>query len=69
MRFTCNSTGEDYLVVISIVCLPTYILYVARGIILLTKFQFVTHKVFGNDLIVFLAIYMVFLVGFSQGKY
>lgn len=67
MRLACQIIVEDYLVTLAIVFLPTYILYLGRGIKTITVFAHIIHRVIKTDMISFLAIYLIFLMGFSQG--
>ena len=66
MRFSCQTYGEDVLMVLSIVFKSTYILYLGRGFTFVTTFVFVIHKVISTNFVRFGIIFAIFLFGFSQ---
>jgi len=69
MRLSCQIVAEDYFVTLAITFLPTYILYLGRGIKRITVFAYIIQRVIKTDLITFIAIYVLFLMGFSQAFY
>ncbi len=69
MRLACQIVAEDYLVSLAITFLPTYILYLGRGIKRITVFCYIIQRVIKTDLITFIAIFILFLMGFSQAFY
>ncbi len=69
MRLTCTYTGEDYLIVLTIILKPTYILYLGRGFRFITTFVFIIHQVIKTNFLRFLIIILIFMFGFSQSFY
>ena len=68
MRFWCVSQGEDILTAISIMLMSTYILYLGRGFKAVTTLVFIIQQTIRHDLGKFLAIFSIFVIGFSQCK-
>ena len=68
MRYSCETYGEDVLIVMSIVFKSTYILYLGRGFTFVTTFVFVIHKVISTNFVRVGIIFAIFLFGFSQCK-
>jgi hypothetical protein len=67
MRYSCNDVVEDYLIVISILMKSLYILFLGRGFTRTCTFVYIIHQVIKTQYFVFLCVWIIFAMGFSQG--
>nr|XP_039262260.1 transient receptor potential cation channel subfamily V member 5-like [Styela clava] len=68
-RLTCSVAAEDILISLVIcTCIP-YCLFFCRGFKLVGPFIVMIYKMIVGDLLIFLIIYSIFLLGFSQAMF
>ncbi|CAH1783392.1 unnamed protein product [Owenia fusiformis] len=68
-RAFCQSTYEDVMGVLAILCTAPYFLFFCRGFKIVGPFVIMIYKMILTDLLRFITIYCVFLIGFSQSMY
>ncbi|XP_070540761.1 transient receptor potential cation channel subfamily V member 5-like isoform X2 [Ptychodera flava] len=68
-RAVCQPIYEDIMVILAILMTCPYFLFFLRPFKLVGPFVVMIYKMIRGDLLKFFAIYIVFLVGFSQAMY
>jgi transient receptor potential cation channel subfamily V member 5 len=68
-RVSCEHTLEDYLVVLVTLFISTHFLYYFRGFRVLGPITLIIKNMVKGDLMRYLLIYFVFMMGFSQALY
>ncbi|XP_077992158.1 transient receptor potential cation channel subfamily V member 6-like [Glandiceps talaboti] len=68
-RITCEPIYEDIMVILAMLMTCPYFLFFLRPFKLVGPFVVMIYKMIRGDLLRFFAIYLVFLIGFSQGMY
>lgn len=68
-RVACEHTVEDYLVVLVTLFISTHFLYYFRGFRVLGPITLIIKNMVKGDLMRYLLIYSVFMMGFSQSLY
>ncbi|KAK4879350.1 hypothetical protein RN001_007496 [Aquatica leii] len=69
LRFSCNEEAEDTVAVMIMITTAPYFLFFCRGFKTVGPFVVMIYRMVMGDLIRFAAIYMVFVIGFSQAYY
>jgi len=69
LRVACESVGEDYLIILSIICKCSYVLYLGRGFKRITTFVYIIHQVIKTQFFRFVLIFVIFAFAFSQAFY
>ncbi|GFS44729.1 transient receptor potential cation channel subfamily V member 5 [Trichonephila inaurata madagascariensis] len=68
LRFTCSHQGEDISAVFVMLTTAPYFLFFCRGFKLVGPFVVMIYKMILTDLLCFVTIYIVFVLGFAQGE-
>ncbi|CAK8683420.1 unnamed protein product [Clavelina lepadiformis] len=68
-RYTCSLAAENVLLTIAICTCVPYLLFFCRGFKLVGPFIVAIYNMITGDLLRFLIIYLIFLMGFSQAMY
>ncbi|GBM01256.1 hypothetical protein AVEN_170312-1 [Araneus ventricosus] len=66
LRFTCSHQGEDISAVFVMLTTAPYFLFFCRGFRLVGPFVVMIYKMILTDLLCFVTIYIVFVLGFAQ---
>ncbi|CAL1265247.1 unnamed protein product [Larinioides sclopetarius] len=69
LRFTCSHQGEDISAVFVMLTTAPYFLFFCRGFRLVGPFVVMIYKMILTDLLCFVTIYIVFVLGFAQAYY
>ncbi|KYN04879.1 Transient receptor potential cation channel subfamily V member 6 [Cyphomyrmex costatus] len=69
LRFTCSDEVEDILAVVVMLTTAPYFLFFCRGFKTVGPFVVMIYRMIMGDLIRFVSIYLVFVMGFSQAYY
>ncbi|XP_015521251.2 transient receptor potential cation channel subfamily V member 5 isoform X1 [Neodiprion pinetum] len=69
LRLTCADEVEDMLAVVVMLTLAPYFLFFCRGFKTVGPFVVMIYRMIMGDLLRFVSIYMVFVMGFSQAYY
>ncbi|XP_076364510.1 LOW QUALITY PROTEIN: transient receptor potential cation channel subfamily V member 5-like [Tachypleus tridentatus] len=69
LRLTCTSRVEDVVGVFVMITTAPYFLFFCRGFKLVGPFVVMIYKMIVTDLLRFVTIYLVFVMGFSQAFY
>ncbi|KAG8202146.1 hypothetical protein JTE90_010505 [Oedothorax gibbosus] len=69
LRFTCSHQGEDISAVFVMLTTAPYFLFFCRGFKLVGPFVVMIYKMILTDLLCFVTIYIVFVLGFAQTYY
>ncbi|XP_076042112.1 uncharacterized protein LOC143026009 [Oratosquilla oratoria] len=69
LRMTCSNTAEDIVAVIVMLCTAPYFLFFCRGFKTVGPFVTMIYTMLVGDLLRFVTIYLVFVLGFSQAYY
>ncbi|KYM91409.1 Transient receptor potential cation channel subfamily V member 5 [Atta colombica] len=69
LRFTCSDEVEDMLAVVVMLTTAPYFLFFCRGFKTVGPFVVMIYRMIMGDLIRFVSIYLVFVMGFSQAYY
>ncbi|GAB6027573.1 hypothetical protein CHUAL_001812 [Chamberlinius hualienensis] len=69
LRFTCDYESEDKVAVISMLTTAPYFLFFCRGFKMVGPFVVMIYRMIQGDLLRFVVIYLVFVLGFSQAYY
>lgn len=65
-RASCAYTYEDVMGVLAILCTAPYFLFFCRGFRNVGPFVVMIYKMIRTDLLRFMVIYFIFVIGFSQ---
>lgn len=68
LRFACADEVEDMLAVVAMLTTAPYFLFFCRGFKTVGPFVVMIYRMIMGDLLRFVSIYLVFVMGFSQGK-
>ncbi|XP_076372372.1 transient receptor potential cation channel subfamily V member 5-like isoform X2 [Tachypleus tridentatus] len=68
LRLTCSCWAEDIVAVFVMITTAPYFLFFCRGFKLVGPFVVMIYKMIMTDLLRFVTIYLVFVMGFSQGN-
>ncbi|ESO92828.1 hypothetical protein LOTGIDRAFT_216486 [Lottia gigantea] len=68
-RASCSHQYEDYMAVFAILCTAPYFLFFCRGFRTVGPFVVMIYKMIKGDLLRFVIIYVIFLIGFSQAMF
>lgn len=68
LRFACADEVEDMLAVVVMLTTAPYFLFFCRGFKTVGPFVVMIYRMIMGDLIRFVSIYLVFVMGFSQGN-
>lgn len=68
LRFACVDEIEDVVAVVIMLTTAPYFLFFCRGFKTVGPFVVMIYRMVMGDLLRFAAIYLVFVMGFSQGK-
>ena len=68
-RLACNPLVEDRLAVMVMLCTGPYFLFFCRGFKLTGPFVSMIYRMMAADLLRFVTIYFIFVMGFSQAYY
>ena len=68
-RLTCQPTYEDPLAVLTMFLVPLYFLFFCRGFKSTGPFVTMIYRMMAADLLRFVIIYAIFVMGFSQSYY
>jgi len=69
LRLTCADEVEDILAVVVMLTTAPYFLFFCRGFKSVGPFVVMIYRMIMGDLLRFVSIYLVFVLGFSQGKH
>lgn len=69
LRLTCADEVEDILAVVVMLTTAPYFLFFCRGFKSVGPFVVMIYRMIMGDLLRFVSIYLVFVIGFSQGTY
>lgn len=69
LRFACYRTTEDHVAVVIMLTTAPYFLFFCRGFKTVGPFVVMIYRMVMGDLIRFVSIYLVFVMGFSQAYY
>lgn len=69
LRFSCADEVEDMLAVVVMLTTAPYFLFFCRGFKTVGPFVVMIYRMIMGDLLRFVCIYLVFVMGFSQGKH
>ncbi|XP_055376227.1 transient receptor potential cation channel subfamily V member 5 [Condylostylus longicornis] len=69
LRFSCLTEIEDYVAVVIMLTTAPYFLFFCRGFKTVGPFVVMIYRMVMGDLLRFVAIYFVFVMGFSQAFY
>nr|XP_018900825.1 PREDICTED: uncharacterized protein LOC109032930 [Bemisia tabaci] len=69
LRFSCEDEAEDILAVMIMLLTSPYFLFFCRGFKTVGPFVVMIYRMVMGDLLRFVSIYMVFVMGFSQAYY
>ncbi|CAG0905234.1 unnamed protein product [Darwinula stevensoni] len=69
LRFACTTQAEDIFAVMSMVTIAPYFLFFCRGFKTVGPFVVMIYKMIKGDLLRFVTIYSVFIMGFAQSYY
>lgn len=69
LRFACSREMEDHVAVIIMLTTAPYFLFFCRGFKTVGPFVVMIYRMVMGDLIRFVSIYLVFVMGFSQAYY
>lgn len=69
LRLTCADEVEDNLAVVVMLTTAPYFLFFCRGFKTVGPFVVMIYRMIMGDLLRFVAIYLVFVMGFSQGNF
>ncbi len=67
-RLSCSSGAEDNLALLVMLMTGPYFLFFCRGFKLTGPFVVMIYRMMAADLIRFVTIYFIFVMGFSQGN-
>lgn len=68
LRLICADQVEDMLAVVVMLTTAPYFLFFCRGFKTVGPFVVMIYRMIMGDLLRFVSIYLVFVMGFSQGK-
>ena len=68
LRLACADEVEDMLAVVVMLTTAPYFLFFCRGFKTVGPFVVMIYRMIMGDLLRFVCIYLVFVMGFSQGK-
>lgn len=68
LRFACADEIEDMLAVVVMLTTAPYFLFFCRGFKTVGPFVVMIYRMIMGDLLRFVSIYLVFVMGFSQGN-
>jgi len=68
LRLTCADEVEDILAVVVMLTTAPYFLFFCRGFKTVGPFVVMIYRMIMGDLLRFVSIYLVFVMGFSQGN-
>lgn len=68
LRLSCADKAEDMLAVVVMLTTAPYFLFFCRGFKTVGPFVVMIYRMIMGDLLRFVSIYLVFVMGFSQGK-
>lgn len=68
LRFACADEVEDMLAVVVMLTTAPYFLFFCRGFKTVGPFVVMIYRMIMGDLIRFVSIYLIFVMGFSQGN-
>ncbi|KAL7635754.1 UNVERIFIED_CONTAM: hypothetical protein RMT77_013571 [Armadillidium vulgare] len=69
LRICCMSEAEDLVAVIAMICTGPYFLFFCRGFKVVGPMVTMVYTMLAGDLLRFVTIYFVFIMGFSQAYY
>ncbi|XP_035213588.1 transient receptor potential cation channel subfamily V member 5-like, partial [Stegodyphus dumicola] len=69
LRFTCSHQAEDICAVCVMLTAAAYFLFFCRGFKIVGPFVVMIYKMILTDLLCFVTIYLVFVLGFAQAYY
>lgn len=69
LRFSCLDEIEDTIAVVIMLTTAPYFLFFCRGFKTVGPFVVMIYRMVMGDLLRFVSIYLVFVMGFSQGKW
>ncbi|GAB0094008.1 hypothetical protein DMENIID0001_092090 [Sergentomyia squamirostris] len=69
LRFSCSTEIEDHFIVVIMLTTAPYFLFFCRGFKTVGPFVVMIYRMVMGDLLRFVSIYLVFVMGFSQAYY
>ncbi|XP_074641501.1 transient receptor potential cation channel subfamily V member 5-like isoform X2 [Tubulanus polymorphus] len=68
-RFTCSAAYEDVMITLAVLFTVPHFLFFCRGFKVFGPFVSMIYKIVSRDILRFMIIYLIFLIGFSQSLY